>query len=310
MQPPMKSLYLALILGFSSLAHAGDPQISPHGLTVEKLIEISQGAVSLEGSILAVSESLKGTPYILGNAGEGPQSPYDQDPLWRLDAQDCTTFMETVMAVSLAQDRASFLLRLRQIRYKDGQISYVTRNHFPEVDWLAHNERTGFVHDLTAELFPDLVRHSRLTVDKGFWYAKKTADDIEPKTRPLAERERRAAELRSLANQFSPQDAAVPYLPMQAFYKSGSLEPNPAVLRKIPSGSIFNIVRENWKPGGVAISISHQGFLVQKKDGTYMRHASPNRGVVEDRLDEYFKKFLASPTIRGINIQQVLGQAE
>lgn len=77
------------------------------------------------------------------------------------------------------------------------------------------------------------------------------------------------------------------------------------MLAKIPSATIFNVVRENWTPGGVAQAISHQGFVIQKADGTYMRHASEGRAIVEDRLDLYFQKFLSSPTVVGINLLEI-----
>src|ERR1035437_2644460 len=45
-----------------------------------------------------VSAALLGKPYQLGPLGEGKFGAEDPDPLYRLDAFDCTTFIETVMA--------------------------------------------------------------------------------------------------------------------------------------------------------------------------------------------------------------------
>lgn len=286
--------------------------LSPKEKQLLELIRAGQEQSDLASRLEAVSAKLLGTPYKLGVSGEGNLDAYDQDPLWRLDALDCTTYLETVMAASVSRSVRGFEQALFAVRYKEGRVGFVTRNHFPEVDWIANNERAGHVRDLTRALFPEETREVSLVISKRKWYEAKSANDIEPKERDLAVRERLAAELRALAPTFPDEPATLPYLPMQSFYvknpENGELEPNLEVLRKIPSGSVFNIVREGWAPGGHSLAISHQGFLIQKADGLYMRHASTNKQVMEDRIDLYFKRFLESPTIRGINILQILGR--
>ena len=71
-----------------------------------------------------------GTRYINSPLGEGCAP--DSDPLIRFDAFDCTTFVETVIANGDIET-------LNQIRYKDGQIGFLNRNHFIESDWLVNN---------------------------------------------------------------------------------------------------------------------------------------------------------------------------
>lgn len=295
----------ALLYSLSGLA-AGPS--NPQKEALQELVKAAQAQDSLPAALDVVSQRLLGVPYKLGVSGEGRLDSYDQDPLWRLDALDCTTYLETVMAISVSGNHGDFLRNLFAIRYENGRVSYVARNHFPEVDWIANNERAGYVRDLTRELFPELVRSTSLVISKARWYLGKTANDIEPKRRPLAIRERLAAELRAQAGRYKDQAVTLDYLPMHAFFVKNphnrELEPNHEVLRRIPHASIFNIVREGWAPGGHSLGISHQGFIVQKADGTYMRHASINKQVMEDRIDLYFKRFLNSSTIRGINLLQ------
>jgi hypothetical protein len=285
-----------------------DVETGPNGLHVEDLLRAGQAAPTLPAALDAVGSALLGTPYQLGNAGEGQEDVFDEDPLWRLDVQDCTTYVETVMAAALARDRADFLRTLAEIRYDGGRVSFLTRNHFPEVDWLPNNERAGYVLDVTARLFPSLHRTTTVVIDKPLWFEKKTAESIEPKSRDLAEREKLAETLRGYAPLFHAASATIAYLPMPSFFvrgEHGELLPNRAVLRRIPHAAVFSVVREGWAPGGVAMAISHQGFVIQKPDGTYLRHASEGRAVVEERLDLYFQKFLTSPTLRGINLLEV-----
>ena len=273
---------------------------------LNELIREGRGKPTHAAAIEAVSAKLLGRPYKLGASGEGKFDAYDQDPLWRLDVFDCTTYVETVMAAVNARNPRGFERALYSVRYLHGRVSFVTRNHFPEADWIPRNESAGNIRDVTRELFPDLARPTSIVISKARWYGAKTANDIEPRERDINERERLAAELRALAPGYSDEPVTLFYLPMQSFYvkhpENGTLEPNLEVLRKVPSGAIFNIVREGWMPGGHPLAISHQGFLVQKPDGLYMRHASVNKQVMEDRIDEYFRRFLESPTVRGINI--------
>lgn len=76
---------------------------------------------------------------------------------------DCTTYLETVIALSLAwQDVAdksnellfeqTFRKYLTKIRYRNGQIDgYASRLHYFS-DWLRDNERQGILIDVTHEL--------------------------------------------------------------------------------------------------------------------------------------------------------------
>lgn len=305
--PIVVSLFLALsVLAPEAFAAAGATQAQ----ALRALLASADARAPLSARIDALSAHLLGVPYGLGVSGEGSVDVYDQDPLWRLDRLDCTTYVETVMAAALAHGEQSFEKRLFAIRYEGARVAFLSRNHFAEADWIPNNERAGFVRDITRALFPDLARTTTLVVSKRKWLETRGANDIEPRDREQGQRERLAAELRDQAAHFADQSVTLPYLPTLALFlkneKSGELEPNLEVLRRVPNGSIFNIVREGWAPGGIATGISHQGFLIQKADGLYMRHASQNKEVREDRIDLYFKRFLNSATIRGINVLEPL----
>ena len=83
----------------------------------------------------------------------------DDDPLIRFDAFDCTTFVETVLADGCE-------CCLTQIRYKDGKVGFLTRNHFVESDWLVNN--SDVVRNASAQYAPTAVR--RVLVDKENWF--------------------------------------------------------------------------------------------------------------------------------------------
>ena len=114
-------------------------------------------------------ESYLGAKYIRDPLGE-ERAP-DTDPLVRTDAFDYITFVETVMA-------GGDVSNLNQIRYKDGKINFINRNHFIETDWLKNN--SSRVENVSAQYGKTATR--RLTVDKAKWLKKvhKIDADIAP----------------------------------------------------------------------------------------------------------------------------------
>ena len=104
-------------------------------------------------------ETLLGRPYVYhtleGNAAE--------QLVVNLQQFDCTTFIETTLALALANQELPanytaaqadpvFRKYLAKIRYRNGQIDgYASRLHYLS-DWLRDNERKGIVQDVTREI--------------------------------------------------------------------------------------------------------------------------------------------------------------
>lgn len=67
---------------------------------------------------------------------------------------DCTTFVETVTALTLCASEhattfSSFCRHLNRVRYVQGEVAYVKRQHYFMV-WMQENERKGIVKVVTA----------------------------------------------------------------------------------------------------------------------------------------------------------------
>lgn len=114
-------------------------------------------------------ESL-GQPYKLGLLGEYPVELFDSDPLYDLSASDCVTFVEQTYAKALAQDWTFFFNILMRIRYKDGRIGMLTRNHFTEADWNPNN--AWLFEDVTDGVAGGKTRPMRVVVDRATFFAK------------------------------------------------------------------------------------------------------------------------------------------
>jgi hypothetical protein len=91
-----------------------------------------------------------GQPYEIFLLGEFPYEFYDPDPIYCLSKSDCLTFCEHTYAAALSRDWWSFLQTLQRIRYRDGVIGMLTRNHYTIADW---NRNNAFLfEDLTTRL--------------------------------------------------------------------------------------------------------------------------------------------------------------
>ena len=111
-----------------------------------------------------------GQPYKLFLLGEFPYELHDADPMYCLSASDCVTFVEHTYAAALAEDWASFFRTLQRIRYKDGTVGILTRNHYTEADWNVNN--AWLFEDVTATLAGEAVRPLRVKVDRAAFFAK------------------------------------------------------------------------------------------------------------------------------------------
>ncbi|MFH1745637.1 MAG: N-acetylmuramoyl-L-alanine amidase-like domain-containing protein [Planctomycetota bacterium] len=89
-------------------------------------------------------------PYDIYLLGEFPYEFHDPEPIYCLDRSDCLTFCEHMYSMALSQDWWTFLRTLQRIRYRDGIIGMLTRNHYGLADW---NPNNAFLFvDLTTKL--------------------------------------------------------------------------------------------------------------------------------------------------------------
>lgn len=250
----------------------------------KELKPIARSHASLGERMAAVSALFLGTPYRWGPLGEGPKGEFDRDPLARYDLFDCTTLVETSLALALQPDLGKAEKLLQKIRYKDGVIDYAHRNHFPSVDWLPNNEKAGFVRDITRELAGDKTRTAEKTISKRAWYAAKTEKDLENFDGvSAAEKAALVEKWRRVGEKMPDQQGKVDYVP---------LEDLPAVLPRVPDGSIASLVRAD-DPKKVVL-ISHQAILVHKDGVQYARQASFGKDVRDIPALEYFQGYSTS----------------
>lgn len=251
---------------------------------------------ALNARIVSVSARFLGVPYKRGPLGEGPDGEFDRNPIVRYDAFDCTTFVETTMALALEPDKAKAEDLLQRIRYKDGVVEYSFRNHFVSVDWIPNNVKAGFIKDITRDVAGSRTRLAAKTVSKKAWYAAKSVNDLVGRD-DLTDNEKQTLVgiWRRVGDGMPDQQASLPYLPIDAL---------PRFLNKIPSGTIANLVRadEPDKP----VLVSHQVFLIDKDGKKFVREAAEGKDVRDVPALDYFKTYEGSKwPLLGLNLDAV-----
>ena len=100
----------------------------------------AQGIIGLNKRLDYFSQKLLGRPYKLGPMGEGHFDRIDDKPLVYLDSVDCMTYVENVVALAMAKSEKSLFRQLQRLRYKGGNISYMTRKHYMLDDWVGEGK--------------------------------------------------------------------------------------------------------------------------------------------------------------------------
>jgi hypothetical protein len=197
----------------------------------------------------------------------GKKMVSDSAPLFP-EKLDCTTFVETVIALSRSDSSADFFQRLIEVRYRDAQPSFPNRNHFVEADWIPNNEKSQVLKDITA----DLATSSRIHVqaeDRTLHRSQWISDQVH--------RQGLDREIASVPAEI--KEVRIAYLPLE------SIE---TVLSQIPSGAIINFVRE--KSPKHSVLVSHQGIAVRNSQGQLMlRHASIGGHIRTESLVSYLE---------------------
>ena len=145
-----KQLFIFIVISlFANPAFS----INHDSLFVDSIIENSAKAdiKSDADRIMFFAKSMIGIPYCGGTLDVNE----NESLVVRTDSVDCTTYVETVLAMYLASKIEhggynDFKKALTRIRYRDGVIKgYSSRLHYFS-DWVANNEKKGILYEVTS----------------------------------------------------------------------------------------------------------------------------------------------------------------
>ncbi len=289
-----------------------------------------------KSSLQAICQQFVGAPYLGGACGEGESGEFDQFPLFRFDAFDCVTFVNTVLSLHRAKGPAEFKSELLRLNYLQNVPDYLERLHFTSVDWNPKLQRDGVLSDVTASLvsrgpanieglegsgsseFLDqpsgLLCEAGCTIERSAWLRQRNIDTIRLSNATLIHREAKLRELHEKANTLCDEDVQLRYLSIE--HLLGDTETAKTTWANFPPVSVVEIVRPNWNIRdqiGTNLLVSHMGFVFQDKNAPNEQnclrfyHASSDKMQVVDVLfSEYLSQFVDSPTIKGVHVLKVI----
>ena len=205
---------------------------------------------SLPDRVVYLGRKNIGQPYDIYLLGEFPYELFDPDPIYCLSRSDCLVFSEHMYAMALSEDWWTFLRTLQRIRYRDGIIGMLTRNHYGIAGW---NPNNGYLfEDMTTKLGGvDLCKPLTQTCRRARFFAQF-----------------------GIGQDIPDQPVSDHYIPKENV---------PAIASALRNGDFVNIIRgdENSQWCG------HTGLIAIADDGTpdFLHSARPK--VREQPLVEY-----------------------
>lgn len=215
-------------------------------------------ASSPEARTAFYARQFLGTPYA-AHTLEG-----DEEVLTvRVDSLDCTTFVETALALAYTTGERrnswrDFLYNLRRIRYRNGEVNgYPSRLHYI-ADWAVDNKHRGNINDVT-NTFPKVN------------YVVRTLDFMSSHRKAYSALADSAnyARIKSIENGY--RNHKFPYI------KTMDLG-NKATKAAFHDGDVLAFV-SNLKD----LDVTHMGIVAKESPGAepYVIHASQSHGKVE-----------------------------
>lgn len=206
---------------------------------------------------------------------------------------DCTTFVETVAALSRSNHPDEFMKNIMEIRYLKGIPTFEKRNHFPEANWIPNNEKAGIIKDITAQIAEKgglEFKIEKKEIDRRGWLEDQFKHHAVP------------SELYTKVEKewTDPIPAQVSYIDISHIKD---------VMMLIPSGTVLNLVHKN--DGRHPVLITHQGFVIRDGNRVLLRHASRRGHIRTNELYSYLQGLLSqqkedtSWPLIGINLDQI-----
>ena len=101
----------------------------------------------LQKDISKLSEKFLNVKYVSNTLSNHEIDTSRENLIINFDSLDCFTFIDTIEALKSSNNKKQFEEKLVKTRYKDGDISYQSRNHFFS-DWIESNS----MNDITCTL--------------------------------------------------------------------------------------------------------------------------------------------------------------
>ncbi len=220
----------------------------------------------------------KGVPYVAKTL----EKHANEKLIVNLRQLDCTTYVETVLALSrtMAQHKptfANYCENLKKVRYRDGNVVYPARQHYFTY-WIQENTKEKIVENIQS---PNPPFSATQSVNANYMT---THIESYPMLKGKPQWIKQIAEMEE-----SITGTKQKYMPTNAVTNSK------LVRKAVHDGDIIAIVTKK-----AGLEISHVGIAVWHNDGLHMLNASSlNHKVIEDDLlQAYLRKQTSALGIR------------
>lgn len=269
----MKYLLSLLLILLVNNASAKGINIDYQKTDSIKIVHLLQEAKRLNSStnwMVYFGKKFCGIPYVAKTLERNKE----EQLVVNLRELDCTTFVETTMALALCMKNKKttfhdFCYYLRMIRYRQGNVYYPSRLHY-FTQWIDDNSKLGFVSEITAKTKPFTCIQT-LNID----FMSKHVD-LYPM---LCGNKKYIEEIRE--HEKSLTGRKFRYIP------KSTISNNKLFRQTIKDGDIIVILTS--KKG---LDTSHIGIAVWKNDGLHLLNASSLRHkvVIEPKLLSTYMK--------------------
>lgn len=253
----------------------------PDSMKVERWLREASSLPKDSCRTLHFAKKMLGTPYVAGTLDVNNEETL----VVHLDKVDCTTLVETVLALAIAdqqgkQNFEAFKEALMLVRYRDGHLAgYSSRLHYFS-DWIKNNEAKGLVRECTSDTKISLS--SKLSLN----FMSTHSDSYLPMKKDTS--------LISQVALFEKawQGVEVRFIPKEKLNQSSNE-------LKIKNGDILAITT-NIK----GLDVVHVGFAYWKQGKLHLLHASSVAGKVimdNQSLYDYSKNKKTHTGVRAIS---------
>ncbi len=262
----------------------------------------SKSGLTTSERVIYWSEYFLGRPYSsTGPLGEGKAANWDNDPLYRFDTFDCTTFVETTLALASSNDRKSFEREVINIRYEDDIVDYFHRAHIITYAWLPNIIGKNYISKQESAEWNYALKTTTTKFEYIPW--------LQQLNQQQPDQQLQQELLQSTLNSFSQQHPSTEI--KSDYLEINLLMGNWNLFESGISGTyLVNIVRPDWNLEdkiGTDLLVSHQGWVYRDElsGEVTMVHASTSGQVVKLPLKVYLKRLGLSSTSRGIQLFKI-----
>ncbi|MGC6404009.1 MAG: N-acetylmuramoyl-L-alanine amidase-like domain-containing protein [Candidatus Comchoanobacterales bacterium] len=232
----------------------------------------------------AIASQWLGKPYQFD-----PMQDHDA-PKLNLEAFDCFSLIQSILAVKNSYDDESLSQQLSTIRYKDAIHHFTHRYHFASHEWIPAMIKKGYLSEATHTLNLKSKHISQIAKPLAFWQYQ----------------ERLHPEFHNMINTISP--------PQQITQEIDFIPTQILISEPLPSSKpmIIALVNHNWpnqnNPIGTQLLVSHFGLLFQdaKKQWQVIHASSKAKQVIQETWSSFLAQRQNHNHIDGIAFYHIL----